>query len=116
MRLRVADVQQLPFADDTFDTVTATCVFCWVDGPVRGLREVARVLKPTGDILLLEHVRPRNPLAGWVFDRVDPLLRRTLGFHVTRETEANVVAAGLRIEKVRRWGVWPEMRARTGQP
>ncbi len=40
--LRVADAESLPFDDDRFDTVTATCVFCSVDDPVRGLEEVRR--------------------------------------------------------------------------
>ncbi len=91
--LRIADAEHLPFPDDTFDTVVATCVFCSVDDPVRGLSEVARVVKPAGRVPLLEHVRPRNPLAAQVSDRLDPLLRRTLGFHVTRDIEANARAA-----------------------
>jgi ubiquinone/menaquinone biosynthesis C-methylase UbiE len=44
--LEQGDVEHLPFADDAFDTVTATCVFCSVDDPVRGLQEVKRVVKP----------------------------------------------------------------------
>ena len=54
------DAQRLPYPDATFDTVTATCVFCSVADPVAGLREVRRVVKPAGQVLLLEHVRPRN--------------------------------------------------------
>lgn len=46
---QVADIEALPYPHASFDTVTAACVICSVDDPVRGLREAARV------------VRPRNP-------------------------------------------------------
>jgi ubiquinone/menaquinone biosynthesis C-methylase UbiE len=55
--LRPMDVQRLEFPDETFDAAIATFVFCSVPDPVLGLREVARVVKPGGRILLLEHVR-----------------------------------------------------------
>lgn len=109
--LEEADVQDLPYDDDSFDTVTATCVFCSVADPVAGLAEVARVVRPGGQVLLLEHVRPRNPLLGWLADRVSPVVRRLMGPEINRRTEDNVVAAGLGIVDVRRWGVWREITA-----
>lgn len=51
------DVERLDFADDSFDTVVATCVFCSVPNPIQGLKEVRRVTKPSGKIILLEHMR-----------------------------------------------------------
>ncbi|MFH1002531.1 MAG: class I SAM-dependent methyltransferase, partial [Chloroflexota bacterium] len=48
VRLQQMDVQQLDFADDSFDTVVASFVFCSVPDPVRGLKEVARVCRPGG--------------------------------------------------------------------
>ncbi|MFP5252288.1 MAG: class I SAM-dependent methyltransferase [Actinomycetes bacterium] len=44
----LADVERLPFDDEQCDTVTAMCVFCSVADPVRGLRELARVVRPDG--------------------------------------------------------------------
>lgn len=58
------DAEHLDFPDDSFDTVTATCVFCSVADPVRGLRELRRVVRPDGQVLLYEHVRPRGPVMG----------------------------------------------------
>ena len=51
-----ADHERLPFGGSVFDTVVATCVFCSVDDPEAAFRELRRVLKPDGDLLLLEHV------------------------------------------------------------
>ena len=59
--LRVADAQALPFADGSFDAALATFVFCSVPDPVKGLREVKRVVKNGGKIYLMEHVRPTRP-------------------------------------------------------
>jgi ubiquinone/menaquinone biosynthesis C-methylase UbiE len=109
--LQVADVERLPFPDDSFDTVVATCVFCSVDDPVAGLREVVRVVKPEGQVLLLEHVRPDNRVLGPIFDVISPVTRRLLGFHVNRQTEDNIRAAGLLIDTERRGGVWREIYA-----
>src|SRR2546430_8778061 len=49
--------EALPFADESFDTVVATLVFCTVPNPAAGLREAHRVLKPGGELRLLEHTR-----------------------------------------------------------
>lgn len=112
VQLNVADVEDLPFADGSFDTVTATCVFCSVPDPVAGLREVARVTRPDGQVRLLEHVRPRNRLLGWLADRLSPLTQRLIGPAINRQTEANVQAAGLETVSIQRKGVWREIHAR----
>jgi ubiquinone/menaquinone biosynthesis C-methylase UbiE len=56
-----ASAEDLPFADDSFDTVVATLVFCTVEHPERALAEVTRVLKPGGQLLFIEHVRADSP-------------------------------------------------------
>lgn len=110
--LEVADVERLPFRDNEFDTVTAGCVFCSVADPIRGLEEVRRVVKPRGTVLLLEHVRPRNPVLGLLADMLSSITRRLFGPELNRRTERNVEAAGLVITAVRREGVWREIEAR----
>jgi ubiquinone/menaquinone biosynthesis C-methylase UbiE len=67
------DVQALDLPDDTFESAIATFVFCSVPDPIMGLREMARVVKPGGRIVLLEHVRSENPLLGRLMDWLDPL-------------------------------------------
>ena len=107
-----ADVQDLPFDDDTFDTAVGTCVFCSVADPVQGLRELGRVVRPDGRILLLEHVRPTNSFLGRLADLATVFTRRIFGFRVNRRTEVNVAAAGLEIVEVTRNGIWREIVAR----
>jgi phosphatidylethanolamine/phosphatidyl-N-methylethanolamine N-methyltransferase len=96
--LRLADVQALEFPDGEFDTAVATCVFCSVPDPVQGLRELGRVVRPGGQILLLEHMRPENPILGLMADLVTPLSVRLTGANMNRRTLENIQAAGLTIE------------------
>jgi ubiquinone/menaquinone biosynthesis C-methylase UbiE len=96
--LRVADAQALPFADGSFDAALATFVFCSVPDPVKGLREVKRVVKNGGKIYLMEHVRPTGSrLLGLFFDLFDPVFSRLTGAHINRNTVSNVQKAGFEI-------------------
>ena len=114
VRLLEGNAEELPFPDRSFDTVLATCVFCSVGDPVQGLREMRRVVKEEGRVLLLEHVRPENPLFGWLADRISPLTRRLLGPEMNRRTEQNVMRAGLKISAITREGIWREIAACRG--
>lgn len=99
--LRQMDVQQLAFPDQTFDTVIATFVFCSVPDPILGLRELHRVCRRDGHLLLLEHMRPGNPLLGIFFDLLNPLIFRATGANINRRTIDNINSAGWRIETLR---------------
>jgi len=94
VRFVVTDAEDLAFRDGSFDTVLATCVFCTVPDPVRGLREARRVLKDGGEVILLEHMRPQGFL-GRLFDLLDPMASRLMGPHINRRTLDNIRRAGL---------------------
>jgi ubiquinone/menaquinone biosynthesis C-methylase UbiE len=96
--LREMDVCQLPFPDRHFDTIVTVCTFCSVPKPVSGLRELYRVLKPGGQILMFEHVRSRIGPLGIFLDLMTPLSRR-VGPDLNRDTVGNVQKAGFRIRK-----------------
>lgn len=107
-----ADIGRLPYPDATFDTIVATCVFCSVADPIAGLAELARVVRGDGEVLLVEHVRPRSRPLGWLADRLNPVIVGLIGANINRRTEGNVIVAGLEVLDVRRGGVWREIRAR----
>jgi ubiquinone/menaquinone biosynthesis C-methylase UbiE len=56
-RILDSSAERLPFADASVDTVVSTLVLCTVPDPERTLGEIARVLRPGGQLLFLEHVR-----------------------------------------------------------
>jgi ubiquinone/menaquinone biosynthesis C-methylase UbiE len=94
--------EQLPFGDDEFDTVVVTLVLCTIPDPAAALREVARVLRPGGALLFLEHVRSPDPgLARWQ-DRLErPWMAFGNGCHCNRDTLAILQASPLTVERVR---------------
>ncbi len=98
VNLQEMDVQHLDFADHTFDTVFATFVFCSVPDPVVGLRELKRICKPQGRLLLLEHMRPCNLFLGLIFDFLNPMVVRMVGANINRKTVDNILQAGWQIK------------------
>ncbi len=100
--LRLMDVQRLEFPDDAFDAAVATFVFCSVPDPVAGLRELGRVVRPGGDIWLLEHMRVDRPVIGPLMDLLNPLVVRVMGANINRRTVENVRLAGLQMLSVER--------------
>ncbi len=95
--LRLMDVEKLDFPDATFDYVVATLVFCSVDDPIRGLRELGRVVRPDGLILLLEHVRSENAVLGPLMDLGNHFTRRFMGDDINRRTVDLVHQSGLHV-------------------
>jgi phosphatidylethanolamine/phosphatidyl-N-methylethanolamine N-methyltransferase len=73
VRLKVMDATSMDLADDEFDKALATYTISAVPDPVAVLREMKRVVKPDGTIVILNHFRSLNPVVGWVEDRVAPL-------------------------------------------
>lgn len=99
IELREMDVCGLDFPDATFDTVATAFTFCSVPRPVVGLRELHRVLKPGGQILMIEHVRSAIGPLGILMDLMTPLFRR-VGPELNRDTVGNVQKAGFRLRRV----------------
>jgi ubiquinone/menaquinone biosynthesis C-methylase UbiE len=93
-----AGAEELPFDDDSFDTVALTLVLCTVPDQTAALREIKRVLRPEGRFLFLEHVRSPDPgLAKWQ-DRLEkPWRFLGDGCHCNRDTVSAISAAGFEL-------------------
>ena len=98
--LQQMDVQKLDFADSSFDSAFASFVFCSVPDPTQGLEGLARVVRPGGSIVLLEHVRSANRLLGALMKLFDPVVVRLVGAHIARNTVDTVRASPLEIDAV----------------
>jgi ubiquinone/menaquinone biosynthesis C-methylase UbiE len=101
-----AGAEKLPFEDRSFDTAVSTLVFCTVPDPGQAAAEVARVLRPDGQLLLLEHVRGAREgrLTRWQ-DRLErPWGWVGAGCHPNRDTPANLSSSfdvsGLRPDRL----------------
>ena len=92
--------EDLPFDDATFDTVVATFVHCSIPDPGRALNEIARVLKPGGRYLFIEHVRSSDSaLLARVQDLVAlPHRYLAAGCHPNRRTERLLAESPLTVE------------------
>jgi ubiquinone/menaquinone biosynthesis C-methylase UbiE len=94
-----ARAEALPFRDGVFDTVLSGLVFCSVEDPSAGLREIQRVLRPGGTLRMLEHVRATRWWHAWLQDRAQPAWTWvTGGCHPNRDTEAAVARAGFVVD------------------
>jgi SAM-dependent methyltransferase len=102
-RARVVDAaaERLPFTDGSVDTVVSTLVLCTVEAPDLALREIARVLRPDGQLLFIEHIRSESPtLAYWQDRAAGPWRRFARGCRCNRATAELIVACGLELEHV----------------
>lgn len=93
------DAQKLDFPDHSFDYIVSTCVFCSVPDPLIGLKEIRRVCKPEGKIVMLEHMRSENPALGRFMDLLNPIVVRLWGANINRRTLDTIQNAGMAIEK-----------------
>ena len=98
----VAPGEDLPFPHDAFDTAVVTLVLCTAPDPAGVLAEIARVLKPNGRLLFMEHIRSDSPSRATWQDRLNPLWQMTLGngCNCNRSTLGTIEASPLTIEHV----------------
>ena len=94
------DVQNMDFENNTFDTVITSCVFCSVPDPVKDLKEIKRVLKPDGQLIMLEHVRSNGKVLGKLMDWFNFIPLNIMGANINRKTKQNLIKAGFNDVKV----------------
>lgn len=111
--LRLGDVQALEFPDQSFDTVTCTLGFCTIPDTRTAAAEALRVLRPGGQLLLLEHVRSPSPIVKGAQRLLEPLAVRFEADHLLREPLDYLPGVGFEIDEVQRlkWGIVERLRA-----
>lgn len=97
INLFLMDAEHLEFPDNSFDYIIATFVLCTIPDPVIALKEMRRVLKPSGELIALEHMHSSNPVISLFEHMIDPFLFFLLGDHTTRHTVKNIQEAGFTI-------------------
>jgi ubiquinone/menaquinone biosynthesis C-methylase UbiE len=109
----VAGAEQLPFEDDSFDTVVSTLVLCTVPDVPASLREVRRVLAPGGRLLFLEHVRaePGSSLERWQDRLHGPWHALAGGCNCNRDLLTSLDSQSFAVEELRRenWRFMPPL-------
>lgn len=96
--------ETLPYPDRRFDTIVSTWTLCTIPNPAQALREVARVLKPDGIFLFLEHGRSDDRrIAAWQ-DRLNPIQNVVgCGCNLNRRIDRLIEQSGLTIMKLDRF-------------
>lgn len=95
---RQVEASDLPFPDARFDTVTTSLTLCTVPDPEQTLREMSRVARPDGRIVMLEHVRAPNRILAGAQRLLTPMQERRMGCHLDRPTDRLVQDIGFTIE------------------
>ncbi len=100
--------EHLPFNDAQFDAVTASMVLCSVTSAIKTLEEFKRVLRPGGQLRLLEHVRSEHWLAGPMMDVFNPMWLRInkLGCNWNRRTVEDVQASGFKTKSIEPYKIY----------
>lgn len=115
VELQVGDALHLPYPDDTFDTVLATLTLCSIPDDRAAVAEMARVLRPGGLLILLDHIAGPNRLVRGAQRLLDPLAVRLQGDHLLRDPTAAVVFdnhLGITEYSLRRGGMVLRLTAR----
>jgi phosphatidylethanolamine/phosphatidyl-N-methylethanolamine N-methyltransferase len=108
IRLLEMDAADIKFADDSFDIVYAPYLISVVPDPVAVAREMRRVCRPGGRIILLNHFRSANPVLAWLERSISPLTIH-IGFKSDLDLPAFLTQAELNpvsIEKVNLPRIW----------
>jgi len=99
--LKVMDATSMDFGDDEFDQALATYTISAVPDPVAVLREMRRVVKPGGVLVILNHFRSERRVMGWLEDLVAPVCTR-LGWKSNLALKPLLAQVGLEPELIAR--------------
>lgn len=96
--------EELPAVDGEFDAAVVSLVLCSVSDQSIALREIARALRPGGELRFYEHVVSNRPATARIQRALDATIYPALagGCHCARDTRAGILEAGFQIEREER--------------
>lgn len=95
-----AGAERLPYPGESFDAIVTTLVLCTVPDPDAALAEAARLLRPGGRLLFVEHVASPDPSARRWQGRIEPVWRHVAGgCRLTRDPRQRMRELGFRLER-----------------
>ena len=91
------NAEKTAFRENSFDTAVSVCVLCSVKDPISCLKEIKRVLKPEGKLVMFEHVLSKNPLYALALKTMSNFTEKLEGTYLDRHTVNNAEKAGFKI-------------------
>ena len=93
--------EAIPLGNDSVDTVVTTWTLCSIPDAGRALREMHRVLRPTGRLLFVEHGRAPEPNVVWWQDHLTPAWKRIGGgCQLNRAIQMLIEDAGFQFDRM----------------
>lgn len=104
IKVMLAGAEELPFPDNSFDTIVGTLVLCTIPDPFKALEEIRRVCKPDGKVFFFEHVRLNHPVLSRLQDWLTPIWKHIChGCHLNRDTLKIIKEAGFEVVRIKRY-------------
>lgn len=96
--------EELPYGDESFDSIVFTWTLCMIDDPLTALSEAHRVLRPSGQLFFLEHGRSSDSAIARAQDRWNPLNQCLFaGCNINRPIDSLVLAARFNVTSLDRY-------------
>jgi ubiquinone/menaquinone biosynthesis C-methylase UbiE len=104
VNLQEGDAHDLPFPDASFDAVVCTYSLCNIPAPTRAVSEMKRVLRGSGKLILVDHIRSSSSPVFWFQKVIEFFSLRFEGEHMTRRPLEHVIAVGFDVIEKERLG------------
>ena len=100
----IANAENLPFEDESFDTVIVTLTLCAIDNPNKALLEINRVLKQDGKLIFIEHVLPHDKFCCKLAHSLNSTWKKIGKCNLNRYTYKNIENANFKITNYEMFG------------
>jgi len=100
----IANAENLPFEDKSFDNVVVTLTFCAINNPKNALKEIYRVLKDDGKLIFIEHVLPHDKYYRNLANSLNNIWKKIGKCNINCDTYKNIEDANFKITNYEKFG------------